>query len=196
MLNYIDLKNCKKGFSLLELVIACAIVAVVLTISTNSLANLYVKFLIKNLATNLSLTMRKSYLRSIYTHTDITLKPIASTDIDKSWNNGWVAFVDSNSNNHLDENEEIIDKFKNSNDNISINHLKTNIECIIFRPNGLTRQCKANLGLLNNGTIYFTSKQALQHNSCANSINLVFFRNKSRLCIATKFTNDSCVCTK
>jgi len=173
----------RKGFTLLELMATLFIAAILMSISNMALVSFYNYQSIRNITRNLSLSLKKSYLTAITHQSYITIIP------NKSWDKGWVAFKDDNYNFILDKTEKIIDKFPNRNKNILL--ISSNINCIIFTPLGLTRQCGVKNGLLSNGTISFKHANSQK---CENNINLIIYRNRSRVCEANKKYNEGCIC--
>ena len=96
------------GFSLIELLVALAIAALLLTIGVPAFGNLIDRTRMDADASELLRSLRYARQEAVRTNQTITIAPLAERD----WNQGWVIFIDNNHNGELDADETILRAFE------------------------------------------------------------------------------------
>ncbi len=147
-----------QGFTLIELMITIAIMAIILTIGIPSLQNL--------VANNRLATLTNSMIGALNIARSESVKRNQLVVVRKSgskWKDGWQVFVDSNKNHNLDGGELVIQKYAALPNDYFINPSSSFSAYVYFRPDGRSNS---------NGNFYFCSsnkeslfREVVIHNS-------------------------------
>ncbi|SDT92432.1 GspH/FimT family pseudopilin [Halopseudomonas salegens] len=100
----------RKGFTLIELVVALAVVAVLLVLALPAFGNLIDRTRMDADASELLRTLRFARQEAVRGNQTLTVAPLTAQD----WNRGWVVFVDRNHNGELDKNEPLLRAYEGS----------------------------------------------------------------------------------
>jgi type IV fimbrial biogenesis protein FimT len=119
----------QQGFTLIELIIVCAIVAIVSFSLTSSYTSFIDRAHENKDISRLLLMIRTTRLYSInHASTSVLCPSTDQSNCIRNWKLPLILFIDENKNKKRDDNEPIISRFEPfSADNISINYPKTQI---------------------------------------------------------------------
>ena len=148
-----------KGFTLIELIITIAILAIISTLALPYFHDIMAKQEIKNTTHSLIYSMQMAKTHAATQHNNVVICP--STDglncQADSWNSGFVGFVDSNKNRQVDSNEDII--FTQA---INLKYGSLNWRGTLNIPS-LTFQALNGLPNGSNGSFYYCSTHQQPH---------------------------------
>lgn len=129
--------NTQRGFTLLELLIACSVAMISLSIAVPSFASMVQSSRVKSTshALNNSLLVARNHAlnnrtRVIICHASSSAQTSCSNQRNRNtnWRNGLISFADRNANNELDSGDEIINKMTLNQD-----------VAVVFNQNGRLR---------------------------------------------------------
>lgn len=98
-----------RGFTLIQLLCAIAIVAMTLALGLPNLVNLLHKNQVESVTQSLFDSVQLTRSRAVFGNQRITLRKL------EHWEDGWEVFVDSNNNGLRDESEELLQIHERSN---------------------------------------------------------------------------------
>lgn len=113
----------EKGFTLLELLIVLAIVAIFATLAAPAFDNLIVKNRVESQA-NLfvsSLALARSEALKSSTQTSLCTSSNGVSCNNGSWSDGWIVFIDENGNASVDGNDRVLKVFDTASDGYTFN---------------------------------------------------------------------------
>lgn len=147
-----------KGFTLIELMVTIAILAIVSTLALPYFHDIMAKQEIKNTTHRLLLSMQMAKTHAATQHNNVVICPSADglNCQAGSWNTGFIGFVDINKNRQVDLNEKII--FTQV-----INLKYGNLDWRGFGTLGLTFQALNGLPNGSNGSFYYCSSHQQPH---------------------------------
>lgn len=140
----------KKGFTLIELLITTSILAILISVAHQNLANFVIDFRVNNEITKLHRLLLVARNFSINHQQNVTLCPLnEQLECDTQWQNPISIFIDRNNNNCLDQqSDETIIQFKNKIKSGDLLLYGKNRKKIIYKPTG-------QLSGLSNGTFRY-----------------------------------------
>ncbi len=98
-----------RGYTLIELLCAIAIVAITLAYGLPNLASQFHKTQVENVTQSLFDSVQLTRSRAVFGNQRITLRKTGR------WEDGWEVFVDTNNNGQRDEGEELLQKHEKIN---------------------------------------------------------------------------------
>lgn len=185
--NLIQQTRIQQGFSLIEVMITTAIIAILATLSVHYFSNLYKSYLANQFITSFWQALKHQPQSAIGMQKDLVMLPI-----NNNWLNGWQVFIDEDQDQIFDNNEQIIQKASNAKTfpQLQVNMIRNSFSCFRFASGGIIRQCGSNAQLINQGTIQIA---ALNDASCSGAYELVLFQNIPRIC-KLQPRNSNCEC--
>ncbi len=100
-----------RGFSLLELIMVMAIIAILLTINLNTITGQNQRQVAEQQFSILNQALHNTRRAAIITNQTVTLCPVVSNQCVNQWDMGFQAFIDSNQNTRVDSHEAVINKW-------------------------------------------------------------------------------------
>lgn len=154
-ISYPCLLEQQAGYSLIELLVALTVSAILLASATPMFAGILMNNRAVTLANNLLTSLQVARFEAIKRNRDITIcKSNDAISCSGSWSDGWIIFSDFNNNRRLDttDGEKIIEVKKLSNAEFSINwnafrsdtYIQYNSLGFIHSNNGTFKLCPPN----------------------------------------------------
>lgn len=111
------LRSRSRGFTLVEMMVAISIAAILLAVAIPSFQSLIKRNAIENLQTRLAaaLTAARSEAASRNVVTTLCSSDTGTGCVANKWSSGWIVFIDLNADAVKDNNEEILQTFQNKN---------------------------------------------------------------------------------
>ncbi|MFO1370610.1 MAG: GspH/FimT family pseudopilin [Marinagarivorans sp.] len=111
------LRSKSYGFTLIEMMVAISIAAILLAVAIPSFQSLIKRNAIENLQTRLAaaLTAARSEAASRNVVTTLCSTDTGTGCVANKWSSGWIVFIDLNGDAIKDNNEEILQTFQNNN---------------------------------------------------------------------------------
>lgn len=111
------LRSRSCGFTLVEMMVAISIAAILLAVAIPSFQSLIKRNAIENLQTRLAaaLTAARSEAASRNVVTTLCSSKTGTACVADEWSSGWIVFIDLNGDAVKDNNEEILQTFQNKN---------------------------------------------------------------------------------
>ncbi|MCW8876631.1 MAG: GspH/FimT family pseudopilin [Kangiellaceae bacterium] len=98
-----------KGFTLIDLLFALAILAILINIAVPAFSDLIKKGKIKSESSALYSVLQASRVVAVESNEKVTICPTQTGETCTSeWSNGYLAFIDNNGNRRIDENETVL----------------------------------------------------------------------------------------
>lgn len=112
-----SLSSSSTGFTLVEMLVAISIAAILLAVAIPSFQSFIKRNAIENLQTRLAtgLTAARSEAAARNMVTTICGSDNGANCVVDKWSSGWIVFLDLNANGAWDNGEEILQTFQNSN---------------------------------------------------------------------------------
>jgi type IV fimbrial biogenesis protein FimT len=112
-----NFRSISRGFTLVELLVAISIAAILLAVAIPSFQGLIKRNAIENLQTRFAsaLTAARSEAASRNVVTTICSSDTGTGCVVDKWSDGWIVFLDLNANGTWDNGEEILQTFQNNN---------------------------------------------------------------------------------
>ncbi len=117
------------GFTLLELLVVVAIIAIVLSIAAPSVSNLLSNSRLNSETTKVVEALNVARSKAVSSHWNTVVAPLGGSN----WNNGFQVFVDKDNDQILDDGE-LIQSFNNVSDKIKVNSTFANR--VTYIPDG------------------------------------------------------------
>ncbi|WP_425919240.1 GspH/FimT family pseudopilin [Acinetobacter sp. TSRC1-2] len=150
----------KNGFTLIELIITLAIIAIIVSIALPYFHETMARQEIKNITNKLISSIQLAKSHAVIHHTNVVLCPSQNklSCQARHWNSGFIVFLDSNKNRQVDADEKII-----STESTELKYGSLDWRGTLNTPS-LTFQAENGLPNGSNGSFYYCSNYQQTHN--------------------------------
>lgn len=149
----------KNGFTMIELVITVAILAITTSIALPYFHDFRAKQEVKKISSLLSSTIQSAKSHAAIQHSNVVICPISNQQSceNSNWNTGFILFVDNNKNRQVDLDEKII-----ATEFMDLKYGNLNWRGTLSLPS-LTFQASSGLPNGSNGSFFYCSTHQLAH---------------------------------
>ncbi|ALP53042.1 hypothetical protein Tel_07665 [Candidatus Tenderia electrophaga] len=132
-----------RGFTLVELLVVLSVFAILLGLAAPSFMSIIANNRVASAANDIITVLNLGKSEAVRSGQTVVLCKRASdsacdTDASTDWSNGWILFVDSVSNNQIDDGERIVRLQPATEESLDVAYKGNDNKAINFNPNGRT----------------------------------------------------------